>query len=844
MADNFTIESDSQRAAERAGGVAQAARQGFEPPGSVGPEAKERSAALRSAILAKLAYDVGRRPQDASEFDWYRATSLAIRDHVVDAAAKAAAGGEPAKKVYYFSMEFLVGRRLPEALCNLGLEAETREALSGLNIDLDRLCAAEHDPALGNGGLGRLAACFMESMATTGISAIGYGIRYDYGLFEQSFSDGWQREAPDDWLAHGSPWEFAKPDVVYPVRFGGSVETHKVGDEIRHDWHPGEVVRATAYDMPVVGWRGKRVNHLRLWRASAADPLNLDAFNQGHHVEAQNRQARASAISKVLYPGDSSPEGQELRLRQEYFFTAASLQDLVANHLAEHGSLLSLPDHAAIQLNDTHPALAVAELMRLLMDEHAVSSWEAWRITTNTLNYTNHTLLPEALETWPVALLERLLPRHLQIIYLINWKHLEKLSQEGRLTDENITAVSIIGENGERRVRMGHLAFLGSRKVNGVSALHTELMRETVFRDLHRLYPDRIVNKTNGITMRRWLFAANPGLTRLLVETVGERVLDDLTALRELEAFASDPSFQARFEAQRARNKEKLARVILDSTGLKVDPTALFDVQVKRIHEYKRQLLNILETVACFHAIRREPRRHFPHRVKIFAGKAAPGYAQAKLIIKLANDVAKVVNDDPVIAGRLKVAFLPNYNVSLAEAIIPAADLSEQISTAGLEASGTGNMKLALNGALTVGTLDGANIEIKDNVGADNIFIFGLTAQEVEERLRHRRDPLEEIAASPLLEETLSSIATGRFSPDDPHRYAALVDGLKHSDRFMLTADFDAYFAIQREVDALWRDRPSWLRKGILNTARMAWFSSDRTIREYAEDIWRVPTSS
>jgi glycogen phosphorylase len=796
---------------------------------------------LRTAIVSKLTYHVGKSVRDATDADWYAATCLALRDREVDAFHAAARRSTASKRVCYLSMEFLIGQRLPETLGNLGLAGAARSALSELGVDLDRLFKIEPDPALGNGGLGRLAACFMESMATLDIPAVGYGIRYDYGLFRQAIVDGWQRERPDNWLSSGFPWEFVRHHHAFSVKFGGDVELVREGNAIRHIWRPADAILAVAHDILVVGWRGRRANLLRLWRARAAEPLELDAFNDGKHVEAQAAKARADAISKVLYPSDDTPEGRELRLRQEYFFTSASLQDLVCTHLGENENLHSLPERAAVQLNDTHPALAVPELMRILVDEHDLPWSDAWHITTNVLNYTNHTLLPEALETWPVPLLERLLPRHLQIIYLINWLHLKKLSEEGRLGDHNVGAVSLIAENGGRRVRMGHLAFLGSRKVNGVSALHTELMRETVFRDLHVLYPDRILNKTNGITFRRWLHRANPGLTHLLVDAVGERVLDDADALRGLEKLSEDPAFQARIAAERIRNKEKLAYLIRERIGLEVDSAAIFDVQVKRIHEYKRQLLNILEIVALLNAMREQPDRDWVPRVKILAGKAAPSYTTAKLIIKLANDVARVVNGDPSVAGRLKVAFLPNYNVSLAESTMPAADLSEQISTAGLEASGTGNMKLALNGALTIGTLDGANIEIRDRVGPDNMFIFGLTAQEVERRRGY--DPHHTIEASPRLSLALKCIEDGLFSQDDPARYRGLVEALRLDDRFMVVADFESYWAKQREVDRLWRDPFAWWRKSILNTARMGWFSSDRTIREYAEEIWGVPAA-
>jgi glycogen phosphorylase len=794
---------------------------------------------FKDAIREKLTYKVGRLPSQASNRDWFVATALAVRDEIVD--IWIASNRPPAKQVCYLSLEFLVGRLLSEALNNMGMTETAREALAELGVDLDKIATTEPDAALGNGGLGRLAACFMESMATTGVPAVGYGIRYDYGLFKQVFEDGWQRERPDNWLAGGNPWEFERSDIVHRVRFGGRVELVPDGASLRHVWHADETVLAAAFDTPIVGWRGHRVNTLRLWASRAVDPLRLDAFNEGDHVGAQADQARAEAISRVLYPGDATPEGQELRLRQEYFFTSASLQDLLRTHVEQHGALTSLPDHAAIQLNDTHPAIAVAELMRLLVDEHGLSWDDAWRATTGTLSYTNHTLLPEALETWPVALMERLLPRHMQIIYLINWMHLERLSDDGRLGQQNVSAISLIDETNGRRVRMGHLAFLGSHKVNGVSALHTDLLRRTVFSDFNALYPDRIVNKTNGITVRRWLHQANPGLTRLAVDTVGERVLDDIGLLKGLEFLAGDAAFQARFAAQRQQKKEALAQLVAERLDLEVDATALFDVHIKRIHEYKRQLLNILETIALYQAIRLEPTRDWVPRLKIFAGKAAPSYNQAKLIIKLANDVAQIVNADPLVAGRLKVAFLPNYNVSLAEAIIPAADLSEQISTAGMEASGTGNMKFALNGALTIGTLDGANVEIREHVGAENIFIFGLTAEEVGKRLEHSIDAQETIRNSPRLALVLESIGTGLFSPGDRNRYRAIVDAITYRDRFMIAADFDAYWAAQRAVDDLWRRPADWWRQSILNTARMGWFSSDRTIGEYAKEIWRMP---
>ncbi len=827
-------------------------RRSLRPPAQRGSSRHEPTDAalpageeLRQAILAKLTYTVGRDTTTARGHDWLAATVLAVRDRIIDRWMESSRATQELgrKQVYYLSLEFLVGRLLFEALGNLGLIEEARQALKDLGLDLDELRCTEPDAALGNGGLGRLAACFMESLASLGIPAFGYGIRYDYGLFRQVITEGWQNELPEDWLASGNPWEFERPEIVYPIHFGGSVELAPgEGGLIRHMWHPGETVLALAYDTPIVGWRGRHVNTLRLWAARAADPLHLDAFNQGDYVGALAHRARAEAISRILYPSDATPAGQELRLRQEYFFTSASLQDLVRRHLRQHGNLRTLAEHASIQLNDTHPAIAVAELMRLLVDEHGLGWDEAWSITTNTLNYTNHTLLPEALETWPVAMMERLLPRHMQIIYLINWLHLEALSERtGPLDERTIAAISLIDETQGRRVRMGHLAFLGARRVNGVSALHTDLMRQTVFRDLHALYPEKIVNKTNGITFRRWLHQANPTLTRLLIDTLGEGMLDDPEALRQLERFASDPAFQEEFAKQRQANKTALARLVAERVEVSIDPSALFDVHIKRIHEYKRQLLNILETVALYRAMKADPDLDWTPRVKIFAGKAAASYRQAKLIIKLANDVARVVNNDSEIRDRLKVVFLPNYNVSLAEAIIPAADLSEQISTAGMEASGTGNMKLALNGALTIGTLDGANIEIAEQVGDDHIFIFGLRAEEVEERLRRGAHAPVTIASSPRLADALEAIGSGLFSPEEPDRFRPLIDELSHRDRFMVTADFDAYWEAQRRVDERWEEPRTWWRSSVLNTARVGWFSSDRTIREYAEEIWQVP---
>ncbi|SDA98187.1 glycogen/starch/alpha-glucan phosphorylase [Mesorhizobium qingshengii] len=800
---------------------------------------------LATEVLMALRYRVGKDTTVATQYDWLTASIKVVRDRIVDRWMQATkeAYDQQEKRVYYLSLEFLIGRLMRDAFSNLGLMDNMRDALSSLGVDLDLIAALEPDAALGNGGLGRLAACFMESMATVNIPAHGYGIRYANGMFRQEIHDGWQVELPETWLDHGNPWEFERRERSFEVGFGGSVEsiTSKDGRLERHVWKPTEHVLAVAYDTPVVGWRANRVNTLRLWSGMPVDPILLDKFNAGDHIGALAESNKADALSRVLYPADSHKAGQELRLRQEYFFSTASLQDILQRHISQYGNLQSLPDKAAIHLNDTHPAIAVPELMRLLMDVHGMDFDQAWGITKRTFGYTNHTLLPEALESWPVPLFERLLPRHMQIVYAINAEVLLEARASNQFSDEQISRISLIQENGDRRVRMGNLAFVGSHSINGVSALHTDLMKETVFADLHKLYPDRINNKTNGITPRRWLIQCNPGLTALAREAIGDRFLDDIDAIKDLDAFAGDAAFRDKFAAVKRANKARLANLVADRLGIKVDPSALFDIQIKRIHEYKRQLLNILEAIALYDQIRSHPERDWMPRVKFFGGKAAPSYHNAKLIIKLANDVARVINRDPAVRGLLKVVFVPNYNVSLAEIMMPAADLSEQISTAGMEASGTGNMKFALNGALTIGTLDGANVEIKECVGDDNIFIFGLTTAEVAERRNNGYNPRSVIEASPELSQALAAVSSGVFSPDDPERYRDLINGLYESDWFMVAADFDAYAAAQREVDAVWRNSPDWYAKAIRNVARVGWFSSDRTIRQYAKEIWNVP---
>ncbi|RFZ87104.1 glycogen/starch/alpha-glucan phosphorylase [Shinella sp. WSJ-2] len=798
---------------------------------------------LATELLERLKYRIGKDPKVAKPHDWLTAAILVARDRItdkwMDSTRRTYATG--AKRVYYLSLEFLIGRLMRDAMTNSGIMDEMRQALAMHGVDIDVIAELEPDAALGNGGLGRLAACFMESMATVDVPAYGYGIRYVHGLFRQQMADGWQVELPETWLAHGNPWEFERRESSYEIGFGGGVETINIGeDKQRFVWKPAERVIATAYDTPAVGWRAKRVNTLRLWAANPIDPILLEAFNAGDHIGALKESNRAESLTRVLYPADATPAGQELRLRQEFFFCSASLQDILRRHLQQYPDFTSLPDAVAIQLNDTHPAVSVAELVRLLTDVHGLDFDTAWDIGRRTFSYTNHTLLPEALESWPVPLFERLLPRHMQIVYAINAKILVEARKEKGFEDQRIRNISLIEESGERRVRMGNLAFVGSHSTNGVSALHTELMKETVFADLHKLYPERINNKTNGITPRRWLMQCNPGLFGLIRESIGDGFMDDAEALKALDAFADNKDFQEKFAAIKRENKNRLSNLVGSRMGVRIDPAAMFDIQIKRIHEYKRQLLNIIEAVALYDQIRSHPELDWVPRVKLFAGKAAPSYHNAKLIIKLANDVARVINNDPAVRGLLKVVFVPNYNVSLAEIMVPAADLSEQISTAGMEASGTGNMKFALNGALTIGTLDGANVEMRDHVGAENIVIFGMTAEEVAKVRAEGHNPRAIIEQSKELSQALAAISSGVFSPDDRNRFTGLVDGIYNHDWFMVAADFDAYAKAQREVDGIWTDKNAWFSKTIRNTARMGWFSSDRTIRQYAKEIWRA----
>ena len=800
---------------------------------------------LRRSVLERLVYSVGKDRPHATRRDWFHAVVLGLRDRLVDRWMETtrAQYKVDAKRVYYLSLEFLIGRLLTSGMSNLGILEECRQAMAEMGIDLDEVIGAEPDAALGNGGLGRLAACFLDSMATLALPGMGYGIRYEFGLFEQHFERGWQVEYPEQWLQFGNPWEFPRPEVLYEVPFYGRVETVRDGPRgFAHRWVDTERVFAEAFDTPVVGYGGQTINTLRLWQARATSALNLGLFAVGDYLRAVEHKVLSENLSRVLYPNDTTETGRELRLKQEYFFTSASLQDILRRFLKQHSDFTLLPERAAIQLNDTHPAIGIAELMRLLVDHHAVPWDKAWQITSKTFSYTNHTLLPEALETWPVRMMERVLPRHMQIIYDINGQFLN--ASEARRAGDigRLQRVSLIDERGERRVRMGNLAFIGSHKVNGVSALHTEMMTKTVFADLHAEFPDRINNKTNGITPRRWLLDANPGLARLVTERLGDAGwVDHLDRLKALAPLACDGDFQELFRRVKRDNKARLAATIARQLGVEVSIDSLFDVQVKRIHEYKRQLMNLLQTVALYHEIRDNPRLDRVPVTKIFAGKAAPSYQTAKLIIKLINDVAAVVNHDPAVRGLLKIAFLPNYSVTLAETIIPAADLSQQISTAGMEASGTGNMKLALNGALTIGTLDGANVEIREAVGPENIFIFGLEADQVVAMHREGWSPRDHIAASPALARALQAIGDGAFSPDDRGRFQPLLRLLTDGgDHFLVTADFDDYCRTYRSVLDLYRSEGAWTAKAVINTASVGWFSSDRTVGEYAADIWAV----
>jgi starch phosphorylase len=798
---------------------------------------------FKRAILNRLVYSVGKDWEHAMPRDWCVAVILAVRDRLMDRwmSSTRRVYETDVKRVYYLSMEFLIGRLLEDSMANLGITEICRSALADLNIDLDEIVGEEPDAALGNGGLGRLAACFMDSMSTLGIAAFGYGLRYEHGLFRQRMVDGWQIEEAEDWLVQGgNPWEVERQEGRYVVPFGGIADANAPAQA---RWQPAEEVIAASSDMSIAGWKAEHINTLRLWSAKPGNNFDLTRFNRGDYLNAAQHEVLAETLTRILYPDDSTPQGRELRLKQEYFFTSASLQDLLRRFLGKHDKLEELPNHAAIQLNDTHPAIAVPELMRLLMDMHHVSPRAAFNITRSCISYTNHTLLPEALEHWPLDMFKAILPRHFQIIEDIDDYFIEDLRATNvDVSADKVRALDVSVDHGGS-VRMGNLAFIGSHKVNGVSALHTDLMTRTVFADLHKIYPDRIVNMTNGVTPRRWLYNCNPELAGLITAAIGDGWVSDLEQLAALTPFARDKAFVDAFALAKRKNKENLAEEIRRFSGISLNIDALFDVQIKRIHEYKRQLLNILQVIARYQAILADPEREWLPLVKIFSGKAAPSYTTAKLIIKLINDVAAKVNNDPVVGERLKVIYIPNYNVTRAEIIIPGADLSEQISTAGMEASGTGNMKLALNGALTIGTLDGANVEIMDRVGEEHMFIFGLTAEEVMERRHDGYHPRQLIEENEILSGVLNEIGKGTFSDGDQDRFRPLLEDLYYHDYFMIAADFSSYMASQRDVGAAYRDDRRWYSSAILNTANTGWFSSDRTVRSYDQEIWQSKPS-
>ncbi len=815
-----------------------------------GDSARARESEIDSfkrQLYSHLKHTVGKTYEVADHRDWYHALAHTVRDLLVEAWMDSTRQRyhEDAKRVYYLSMEFLIGRSLEKNLLNTGFYRVCRDTLNDLGLDFAAIRDQEAEAALGNGGLGRLAACLMESMATVGVAGYGYGIRYDYGMFHQRIEDGRQVEVPENWLRYGNPWEFARPEVCYAVNFGGHVTTYRddQGRE-RHHWAPGEGVRAVAYDQPMAGYAAWTVNTIRLWAANAAQAFDLGHFNRGDYIASVQDQVETESLSRVLYPDDSTHMGRTLRFKQEYFFASATLQDILRRFRNQHTDMAELPDQVAIQLNDTHPAVAVPELMRLLLDHEGLDWAAAWDITRRTFSYTNHTLQPEALETWPVYLFESLLPRHLQIIYDINHAFLEDVRHAHPGDGDLLARVSLIAEGEEPRVRMANLAFIGSHAVNGVAALHTRLMRSTVFADMNALFPERITNKTNGITPRRWLNVANRPLAELADARIGPDWVTDLNQLHGLLPHADDAGFRDAFRRAKHRNKLRLATVAHETAGTVLPHDFLVDAHVKRIHEYKRQLMNILGVIARYNRIRDGAVADVVPRTVVFAGKAAPGYWLAKHIIKLINDVADVVNNDPKARDALRVVFLPNYNVSLAERIIPAAELSQQISTAGTEASGTGNMKLALNGALTLGTHDGANVEIAEQVDETDIFLFGLTAEEVAERRAAGHDPHAAVEATPELARALDMVGQGFFSPGEPDRFRPILDTLfQHGDWYLVTADFAAYMAAQDRVDALYRDREAWTAAAIRNVARMGRFSSDLTVADYAHEIWDVPTN-
>ncbi|MES9992386.1 MAG: glycogen/starch/alpha-glucan phosphorylase [Candidatus Thiodiazotropha sp.] len=797
---------------------------------------------IQHSFLDNLYFVQARFPQVASKNDAYLALAWSVRDRLLNNWIDTASTyyRQASRSVCYLSAEYLPGPHLRNAISALGIEPQVRQAMAALDFDLDEIAAQEPEPGLGNGGLGRLAACYLDSLATLQIPAIGYGIRYEYGIFEQAIREERQVELADKWLRNGNPWEIPRPEISFDVGLGGTTE-HYTDNDGRYvvRWHPQRLVKGVAYDTPIPGYRVPTVNLLRLWNAQACESFNLEAFNVGDYERAVAEKIASETISKVLYPNDEPMQGKRLRLEQEYFFCSCTIQDILRLHLQQNASLNQLPEKFAIQLNDTHPAIAVAELMRLLVDVHHVEWEQAWGLVRKSISYTNHTLLPEALETWPVELFGELLPRHLEIVYEINHRFLLQV-RKGSYEDGLLARLSLIDERFGRSVRMAHLASVASHHINGVAKLHSRLLQDRVLHEFHTLDPERFTNVTNGITPRRFLILANPALCELINDTIGDAWTKDLQRLQELEEWADRVAFRQAWDEVKLHNKGLLAQKIRDTSGIEVDTQSLFDCQVKRFHEYKRQHLNILQIIGRYLQLKQGLNNDAPARTWLFAGKAAPGYYFAKLIIELIHAVAKTVNDDADTKDKMHIAFLPNFNVSNAERIYPAADLSEQISTAGMEASGTGNMKFALNGALTIGTLDGANIEIRHRVGKENFFLFGLTESEVATRRTGNYSPRDRVLDDPQLRAIIDAIGEGRFSPQDRGKFRPLLDVLLNHDHFFVLDDFSAYRACQQQVDQRWRDRDTWIRASILNTARCGWFSSDRAIKEYCERIWHV----
>ena len=793
---------------------------------------------VKKAIVYKLIFLIGRSPKEASQRDWLNATLHAVRDLVTEGWITTArqSRAEETRRVYYLSMEFLIGRTLSNAMIAEGVYDVAEKALAELNVDLEEIIEKEVDPGLGNGGLGRLAACFMDSLATLAIPAMGYGIRYEYGMFRQKIENGQQVERPDDWLEKGAPWEFMRPSKRFSIDFGG----HIYFEGKKCIWNPAEKVTALAYDQMIPGYKNDSASTLRLWSAHGGEVFDLAEFNRGDHLAAVATRSANQNLSRVLYPDDSTWNGRELRLRQEYFLVSASLQDILRRHLRTHGTLDNLADKVAIHLNDTHPALAIPELMRILIDLHGCSWQNAWDVTRRIFSYTCHTLMSEALETWPVEMMAKILPRHLQMIFEINDHFLEYVKTYVTTDMDFIRRVSLIEEGYQRKVRMGWLSVVGSHKVNGVAAIHSDLMVTSTFADFARIYPERFTNVTNGITPRRWLAVANPKLAALFDQYIGSEWRCDLSQIEKLKAFADKGEFKRAVADIKYDNKVKLAQYVKKTLNIDLDPHALFDVQVKRIHEYKRQMLNVLHIIARYNEMLVHPEKDWQPRVFILAGKAASAYYAAKQTIRLINDVANVINNDERLKGRLKVVFIPNYSVSLAQLIIPAADISEQISLAGTEASGTSNMKFALNGALTLGTLDGANVEILDNVGEDHIFIFGNTVEQVEALRREGYRPFDYYQNDEQLREVIDQIIRGDFSPEEPNRYHSLIQGLQYHDYYQSFADFRSYVEAQKAVDKKYQDRDAWIASTIQNMVNMGFFSSDRTILEYAKNIWKI----